>query len=72
MKALKLIAIMSFAGIMMFSCSKSGKKALEKGDYFTAALQAIERLKKDGANSKAAAVLPDAYDLAEKDMIRDI
>ena len=72
MKALKLIAIMSFAGIMMFSCSKSGRKALEKGDYFTAALQAIERLKKDGDNSKAAEVLPNAYDLAEKDLLRDI
>ena len=33
MKALKLIAIMSFAGIMMFSCSKSGKKAPKNEQY---------------------------------------
>ncbi len=59
--------------IILFSnCSKSGTKALEKGQYYEAAFQAIEKLKKDPKNEKSTEVLPEAYKLANRELLRDI
>lgn len=58
--------------VVMLSCSKSGKKALESGEYYQAALQSIEKLKKDSDNDKSLEVLPNAYKLAQEDLLRDI
>ncbi len=58
--------------IVMCSCSKSGKKALESGKYYEAALQAIEKLRKDSNNDRSLEVLPNAYQLAQEDLLRDI
>lgn len=49
--------------IVLFSCS-TGKKALQKGNYFSAVNKAVERLKSDPDNSKALKVLKDGYPLA--------
>ena len=54
------------------SCSKSGTKALEKGNFYDAVLQSAEKLRKDSDNSKAAAVLPEAYRNAQNEFLRDI
>lgn len=70
MKALKLIVLLF--PVVMLSCSKSGKKALESGEYYRAALQAIEKLRKDSDNDKSLEVLPNAYKLAQEDLLRDI
>ncbi len=55
-----------FFGILLFllaSCS-SGKKALRKGEYFSAVSKATERLKSSPGNNKAADVLKEGYQLA--------
>lgn len=54
------------------SCSKSGTKALERGNFYDAVLQSAEKLRKDSDNSKAAAVLPEAYNNARNEFLRDI
>lgn len=51
-----------FIGLIA-ACS-SGRKALERGDYDKAVLQAVNRLRKDTGNDKAIAILPTAYKLA--------
>ena len=58
--------------IFTISCSKSGTKALEKGNYYEAVLQSVEKLKKDSDNSKALEVLPTAYRNAQEEFTRDI
>ena len=54
------------------SCSKSGTKALEKGNFYEAVLQSVEKLRKDTDNSKALSVLPEAYRNAQREFLRDI
>lgn len=50
---------------VVFSCS-TGKKALQKGDYFSAVNKAVERLKTDPDNAKASKVLRDGYPVTIK------
>jgi tetratricopeptide (TPR) repeat protein len=70
MKAMKFLVLLF--PVVMLSCSKSGKKALESGEYYQAALQSIEKLRKDSDNDKSLEVLPNAYKLAQEDLLRDI
>jgi hypothetical protein len=63
-----ILAFILFAS----SCSKSGTKALEQGNYYNAVLQSVEKLKKDTDNSKATEVLPAAYKNAQNEFLRDI
>ena len=58
--------------LVLASCSKSGRRALESGEYFNAVLQSIEKLKRDPDNSKALEVLPNAYKYASLDLLEDI
>jgi len=48
-----------------FSCT-SGKKAFEEGDYYTAVLQAVDRLRKNPDHKKSRETLKKAYPLAIK------
>ncbi|MBT3384808.1 MAG: hypothetical protein HN778_01955 [Prolixibacteraceae bacterium] len=50
---------------LVLSCA-TGKKALQKGDYFSAVTKAVERLKSDPDNKKAVQVLSEGYPLAIK------
>jgi hypothetical protein len=50
--------------LLIFSSCSTGKKALEKGDYFSAITKSVERLKSDPDNKKAIKVLEDGYPLA--------
>lgn len=61
-KMSKSIFIFVLAGFFLASCS-SGKKALQKGDYFSAVLKAVERLKSSPDNKNATNVLKDGYKL---------
>lgn len=70
MKTIKVLLIL--ISITIVSCSKSGKKALESGNYYQAAIQAIEKLRKDSDNEKSLEVLPNAYELAKEDLLKDI
>lgn len=58
--------------VVIVSCSKSGKKALEKGNYYNASVLAIEKLKKEPNNTKAIEVLPQSYKLASQELIATI
>ncbi|MDX8340066.1 hypothetical protein SLH46_12770 [Draconibacterium sp. IB214405] len=49
--------------LVLFSCS-SGKKALQRGDYYEAITKAVERLKSNPTNEKALKVLKDGYPTA--------
>jgi hypothetical protein len=71
MKHLPKIALL-FLVFVIVSCSKTGTKALESGDYYTATIQAIEKLTKDRSNDKAADVLPNAYRLASDELLKNI
>jgi hypothetical protein len=70
MKTYKLIFLM--ASTFIFACSKSGKRALESGNFYNAVIQSIEKLKRDSNNDKALEVLPNAYQMASDDLLRDI
>jgi hypothetical protein len=56
----------------LLSCAKSGKKALKRGDYYTATLQAVDKLNRGADNSKSANVLAQAYKYAVTDLDRKI
>ncbi|MCD6354447.1 MAG: hypothetical protein J7L95_02760 [Prolixibacteraceae bacterium] len=49
--------------IFVLSCS-TGKKALQKGDYFSAVTKAVERLRSNPDNENAARVLKESYPMA--------
>ena len=51
-----------FLLLIVTSCS-TGKKALEKGNYFSAVSKAVQRLKSSPDSKKAAKVLKDGYQL---------
>ncbi len=59
----KSIIVLSLAVFLLASCS-SGKKALQKGDYFSAISKAVERLKSSPDNKNASKVLREGYPLA--------
>lgn len=67
---LKYLALSSI--IFIISCSRSGTKALENGNYYEAVLQSVDKLRKDSDNSKASDVLTTAYRNAQEDFTRDI
>lgn len=50
---------------LLLSCS-TGKKALERGDYYTATLQAVNRLRSNPDSKKALNALKDSYPMALK------
>jgi len=58
--------------LMLFVSCSSGKKALQKGDYFSALSKAVERLKSSPDNKNATKVLRDGYpitmDWAQEEM----
>lgn len=55
--------VLSLVVFFLASCS-SGKKALQKGDYFSAVSKAVDRLKSSPDNKKALNVLKDGYQYA--------
>ena len=67
----KLVTLLALP-FVLWSCNKTGTKALEQGNYYQAVLQSVEKLKKDSRNEKAASVLPDAYKMASNDFLSDI
>jgi hypothetical protein len=56
----KCFSILSIIIILLASCS-TGKKALQKGDYFSAVLKAVDRLKSAPENKNANKVLKEGY-----------
>lgn len=56
----KIISIFGILLFFMTSCS-TGKKSLQKGEYFSAVLKAVERLKSAPENKNASKVLREGY-----------
>ncbi|MFN3589836.1 MAG: hypothetical protein ACK4UP_10685 [Spirosomataceae bacterium] len=52
----------------LFSCRKTGTKALQEGDYVNAVLQSTERLQREGDHVKSQEVLLQSYPLAKIDL----
>ena len=72
MKTKRNLLIISTLAILIFSCSRSGKKAFERGNYYEAVQQATAKLQKDARNKDAAETLPQAYGLAIEQFSQDI
>lgn len=62
MKAVKLFFIVATLAAL-YSCS-SGKKSFEQGDYYSAVLQSVDRLRKNPDHKKSGETLKKAYPLA--------
>lgn len=56
--------LLVFTVITVLSACSSGKKAYERGDYYSAVMKAITRLRQNPDHSKSATTLSDAYPLA--------
>ena len=56
--------LLVFTLIVVLSACSSGKKAYERGDYYSAVMKAITRLRQNPDHSKSVATLQDAYPLA--------
>lgn len=54
-----------FYSILLLSCS-TGKKAYERGDYYTATLQAVNRLRSNPDSEKALNAVKNSYPMALK------
>ncbi len=57
--------------LLLSSCS-SGKKSLERGNYYEAVIKSIERLRSNPDNKNAKQTLKDAYPLAIETMTSEI
>ena len=64
MKTLKFFTVAAFVVILIAGCKSTGMKALSKGNYYTACLQAIEKLRSSPDNGEAVKVLSQAYPMA--------
>lgn len=69
---LNIIIAILMAFLYITSCSKNGTKAFEKGQYYEACLQAIEKLKKDPDNDKAKEVLIHSYNETLSEINEDV
>src|SRR5512133_155951 len=49
--------------LLLLSCS-SGKKALERGDYYNATLQAVNRLRSNPNSEKALQAVKESYPMS--------
>lgn len=58
--------------LITISCSRSGKKALEKGNFYEAVRQSTEKLRKDPNNQDAAEVLKKAYRFGAEDYLKNV
>ncbi len=63
---LKYFCYPALVFVFILSSCTSGKKALERGDYYQSSLQAIERLRKNPDHKKSRMVLEKSYPLAVK------
>lgn len=63
--------ILFFLAMAICSCS-TGKKSLEKGNYYQAVIKAVERLRSNPDSKNAKQTLKDAYPLAVETLISEI
>lgn len=71
MKYLYKILVVLSISLIVFSCS-SGYKALKRGDYYQATIDAVEKLRMSPKSEKAQLVIQKAYPLAQQNALREI
>jgi hypothetical protein len=71
MKKVTQFLIFSFFILFVTACS-TGNAAYNKGDYYRACMESIDRLRSSPKNSTAQEVLKKAYPLAQKTSLREI
>jgi len=71
MKRAQQLLFLSFFVIYISSCS-SGKTAYQRGDYYKACMESIDRLRSNPNSRKAQTVLVEAYPLLQKTAQREI
>ena len=66
-----IFSILLISSTIIISCS-SPKKLLEKGNYYQAAIQSVEKLKKNPNNKNAQETLQNAYYFAVDDLLEKL
>ena len=61
---MKIGHLLVFALLLLLNACSSGKKAYERGDYYSAVMKSINRLRQNPDHSKSLSTLQDAYPLA--------
>jgi hypothetical protein len=61
---MKIGHLLVFALLLLLNACSSGKKAYERGDYYSAVMKSINRLRQNPDHSKSRATLQEAYPLA--------
>ncbi|MDR2653519.1 MAG: hypothetical protein LBC68_14645 [Prevotellaceae bacterium] len=64
MKTLNLFVALALTIVLAEGCKSTGMQALTQGKYYTACLQAIDKLRSSPDNAKASSALSQAYPLA--------
>ena len=64
MKTMRFFFVALLTVVVLTGCKSTGMKALKQGDYFTACIQAIDKLRSSPDNAKAKDALTQAYSLA--------
>ncbi|MDR1984072.1 MAG: hypothetical protein LBQ28_04545 [Prevotellaceae bacterium] len=64
MKKLNLFIAVAAMIVLFESCKSTGMQALTQGDYYTACLQAIDKLRSSPENEKASTALSQGYQMA--------
>ena len=71
MKHISKILFLILVTFIIVSCS-SGYKALKRGDYYQATIDAVEKLRMSPKSEKAQLVIQKAYPLAQQNALREI
>ena len=71
MKHISKILFLILVTFIIVSCS-SGYKALKRGDYYQATIDAVEKLRISPKSEKAQLVIQKAYPLAQQNALREI
>ena len=71
MKHISEILFLVLVSFIIVSCS-SGYKALKRGDYYQATIDAVEKLRMSPKSEKAQLVIQKAYPLAQQNALREI
>jgi hypothetical protein len=61
---MKIGHLLICSGIIVLTACSSGKKAYERGDYYSAVIKAVQRLRQNPDHSKSQEALKNAYPLA--------
>ena len=65
------LLVLALLFIFTLNSCRTGKKAYQKGNYYSSVIQSVEKLRKNPNNKKAKIALTDAYPMALQTMELD-